>query len=146
MGNFICRPGNTVQDICVFNSTLSRLVKSPHTQRWKSFLTVELTFILQQYLSFSWFRKPSSSCRSLLSSFMSGCRDRLPMILSLSRWNGTHLTTFHAAALCRHWRISWCFASGGRRNQVKSSVGFTRTMWSYFIIIIIFFIFISYYI
>lgn len=44
-----------------------------------------LTFTLQQYLSFSCSSRPSSSCSSLLSSFMSGCSDTLAMILSLRR-------------------------------------------------------------
>lgn len=51
-----------------------------------------LTFTLQQYLSFSCSSKPSSSCSSLLSSFMLGCSDTLAMILSLRRRNATQLT------------------------------------------------------
>lgn len=101
----------------------------PFRHLWQCSVITSLTFSLQQYLSFSRLRKPSSSSSSLLSSSMSGFRDRLPMILSLSRWNETHLTTFHAAALCRHWGMpgTACGASDHAERRKKSgSEGSTR--------------------
>lgn len=79
--------------------------------KWQTAASSELlTFTLQQYLSLSCLRRPSSSCRSALSSFMSGCREGLPMIFSLRRWNRIRLTTM--SRCCDQVALKKCW--GGR--------------------------------
>lgn len=96
--------------------------------RWNRWVTeslqsvlVLLTFNLQQYFSFSCFRKFSSSCRLVLSSLMSGCREALPMILLLSEWNKIQFIAFLGTAMCWHQRML--------KTRCLRNSDFTRPWW-----------------
>ena len=86
-------------------------LKTTQCLQWSLQHCKHLTFILLQYFSFRCLRKSSSRSRSVLSSIMSGCRERLPMIISLPGWNKISFTTFEVAAeAC--WSKGWPHTRG----------------------------------